>query len=428
MTQRAALTQAEKQHIIRQKEAGVSLRQISIELGCSFETVRKWWRNSQKKRPVRQRGRPQQGPLSTYPKRISEEAIRMKKEHPHWGPKMIQLELEKELLLNEKELPSSSRLSVLFKQRCPDAVQPREQRQQPPSETKVNFVHQRWQMDAKEGILVGTERVNVQEIRDIYSGLMIASQAFVTTTPKRWRRLHRDEHQQVLRQAFSQWGLPLELQTDNDGEFINLTDHSFPSLFTLWLVGLGINHILSRPHRPTDQPQVERNHRTQGDFVWKDKVFEHVTQLQQTLDYHCQLYNQKYPSTAAHCHGKPPLAVFPSAISTGRTYHPDLEWTMFNLDRVDAFLAQFVWTRKAAKNGIVHLGNHFYYVGNKKRAQTISVRFLPACRSFHFQLADGSPIKDLPALGLEKDHMIGSIPDHVTLQPGFQYSFPLPGV
>jgi hypothetical protein len=285
-------------------------------------------------------------------------------------------------------------------------------------------VHQRWQMDAKEGLQVGAERVNVQEIRDIYSGLMIASQAFMTTTPQYWRRLSRAEHQQALRRAFSQWGLPNELQTDNDGEFINLQDRSFPSLFTLWLVGLGITHILSRPHRPTDQPQVERNHRTQGGFVWKDQVFDRVEPLQQALDHYCQLYNEHYPSQAAHCHGSPPLLVFPTARTTGRPYHPDLEWNLLDLDRVDAFLAQFVWTRKVAKNGTVYLGDHYYYLDYHRKAQPISVRFLPASRSFRFQDANGSQIKDLPILGFEKDHLIGSIPAHLPLPLGFQYALP----
>jgi len=428
MAQHVPLTLAEKQIIREKKNGGVSLRQISIELRCSFQTVRKWWRILRDQRPVRQRGRPKRGALSTYPLRISEKAVEVKKAHPHWGPEMVKLELKKAFGLSDQDLPSAARLSVLFKQRCPEAVQLREPRMLPPPEPKVGFVHQRWQMDAKEGIPIGAERVNVQEIREVYSGLMIASQAFVTTTPTRWRRLNRAEHQQVLRQAFSLWGLPSELQTDNDGEFVNPHDRSFPSPFTLWLVGLGVTHVLSRPHRPTDQPQVERNHRTQGDFVWKDQTFEQVAQFQQALDDHCQLYNHQFPSQSAHCHGVPPLVAFPTARTTGRPYHPDLEWEMFDLDRVDAFLAGFIWTRNVAKNGMVYLGDQYYYVGYKKKSQPIAIRFVPASRSFHFQAADGSDFIDLPALGLEKEHLIGSIPAHIPIQLGFQYALPLPGV
>lgn len=428
MAQRAPLTQVEKEIIYEKKTVGMSLRQISSELGCSLETVRKWWRCRRDRRTVQPRGRPKQGPVSTYPPRVSEKAIELKQAHPHWGPKKVRLEMKPVLSLSEKELPSSARLSVLFKLRCPDAVQPRQPRLLPPADPKVKFVHQRWQMDAKEGLLVGAERVNVQEISDIYSGLKITSQAFVTTTPTRWRRLSRVEHQQALRGAFSQWGLPLEVQTDNDGEFANLTDPSFPTLFTLWLVGLGVTHVLSRPHRPTDQPQVERTHRTQGDFVWNDQTFEQLDLFQQALDYHRQFYNEQYPSEAAHCHGNPPLSVFPTALSTGRTYHPDLEWDLFDLNRVDAFLAKQIWTRKVAKNGTVHLGDHYYILGSIWKAQSVSIRFLPGSRFFRFQAKDGSLIADLPALGLDKEHLMGLIPAHIPLLAGFQFSFSLPGV
>lgn len=428
MSQHAPLTQAERQWISQKKATGESLVQISVELHCSWVTVRKWWRYERDHRQARARGRPKSGALSTFPAPVREKSVEIKKAHPHWGPEMVKLELKKVLCLKTEELPSAARLSILFNQRCPDAVQPRQRRLLPPPDPKVGSVHQRWQMDAKEGLAVGAERVNVQEIHDIFSGLMVISQAFVTTTPKRWRRLSRAEHQQALRLAFTQWGMPLEVQTDNDGEFVNPSDPSFPSRFTLWLIGLGVRHVLSRPHRPTDQAQVERNHRTQGDFVWKDIFFDRVEQLQEALDQMCDLYNQAYPSQAAHCHGSPPLSVFPSARTTGRPYHPDLEWEMFDLNRVDAFLAQFVWTRKVTENGTVYIADEHYILGRAWKGQSVSIRFLASSRSFRFEDAKGALITLLPVKGFEKEHLIGLIPAHLPLPAGFQFALPSLGV
>lgn len=424
MRQHAPLTLAEKHQISQKKAAGESLKQISEEMQCSYETVRKWWRYERNQRQPQARGRPKRGTLSTYDEKIREKAIEFKQTHPHWGPKMVNLELKKALSLKKEDLPSAARLSVMFKERCPGAVQPRQRRLLPPPDPKVQRAHQRWQMDAKEGMLVGSERVNVQEVHDIYTGLMITSQAFVTTTPTYWRHLSRAEHQQTLRQAFSQWGMPLELQTDNDSEFVNPADRTFPSHFTLWLVGLGITHILSRPRRPTDQPHVERQHRSQGDFVWKDQTFERIDQLQQALDQQCQCYNREYPSQAAHCHGAPPLEVFPSAITTGRPYHPDIEWDIFDLKRVDAFLAQFVWTRKVACNGTVHIADDYYTLGKAWKTQFVSVHFLADSRSFSFEDAHGALIKVLPAQNFEKGQIIGTIPVHFPLTAGFQFALP----
>jgi transposase len=429
MGQRTPITAAEKKKIQEKKAIGISLREISIELQCSIETVRKWWRYGRDRRSVQARGRPKKGALSTYSEEVCQKAVELKQAHPHWGPKRVLLEMKQVLSVSEKDLPSPARLSVLFKQRCPEAIQPRQARLLPPPDLKVKFVHQRWQVDAVEGIAVGAERANVEEIRDIFGGLMIVSQAFVTAqTSKGWQHLHLEEHQQALRQGFCQWGLPSEVQTDNDPVFAHQTDPSFPTLFTLWLIGLGITHIRSRPHRPTDQPQVERNHRTQGDFVWKDQSFSQFQPFQQALDHNRQLYNEEYPSQAAHCHGVPPLSAFPTARTTGRPFHPALEWDLFDLPKVDAFLAQQVWTRKVAENGAVHLGDHYYLLGRVRKSSWVSIRFLATSRSFRFEMNDGSLICEKPALGLEKEQIIGLIPVHIPLHLGFQPALPGLGV
>ena len=95
---------------------------------------------------------------------------------------------------------------------------------------------------------------------------------------------------------------------------------------------------------------------------------------------------------------------------------------MFDLKRVDAFLAQFAWTRKVAKNGVVQLGSHSYILGRAWKGQSASIRYLADSRSFRFEDAQGVLIKILPAQGLEKEHLIGSIPAHLPLPAGFQFA------
>jgi transposase InsO family protein len=352
----------------------------------------------------------------------------LKKSHPHWGPESIKLELKQDATFSRQKLPSNARLSELFQQVCPECVQPRNQRITRPKQGGVKGPHQRWQIDTKEQVRVGSDFVSLLELRDLFTGLMIGSQAFITTTEKHWRRLSLAENQQALRQAFQAWGMPLEVQTDHDGVYINPNDHRFPSIFTLWLVGLGITHVTSRPYRPTDQGSIERNHRTLGDFAWKDQIFDQVGDLQQALDQHQQRYNQAYPSKAAHCQGCPPLVAFPEAGSTGHPYHPANEWDSFDLNRVDAYLAQFIWTRTISTNGRAYLGNQRYGLGRTYRGQKVSIRFLPAARTFRFESADGTVLKELPALGLAKEDILGFLPADLALPVGFQFCLPLVGV
>jgi hypothetical protein len=144
----------------------------------------------------------------------------------------------------------------------------------------------------------------------------------------------------VLRTAFTQWGCPLEIQTDHEDVYVGASTSDFPSRFTLWLPGLNIQHVTSCSHRPTDQAQVERSHRTLGDMTWKDETFAQVTELQAALDDRRQRYNVDLPVKAADCHRQPPLSVHPTAHFSGRPFCPELEWQLFDLNRVDTFLAQ----------------------------------------------------------------------------------------
>ena len=101
---------------------------------------------------------------------------------------------------------------------------------------------------------------------------------------------------------------------------------------------------------------------------------------------------------------------------------------MFDLTRVDAFLAQFVWTRKVAENGTVHIANYYYILGRNWKGQSVSIRFLADTRSFLFQDPKGALITFLPAQGLDKEHLIGLIPAHFPLPAGYQFALPLLGV
>jgi hypothetical protein len=368
--------------------------------------------------------------LSTYPVLVRERAVDIKRAHAHWGPANVKLELKRQLELDDDRLPSVSRLSALFKAECPEAVQPRRRRQYPekPPPT-VTRPHQRWQTDGKEAVPVGIQDVaTILNVRDPAGALMIASRPFVTTTEKGWRKLSLQEVQDTLRLAFAEWGLPLEIQTDREVVYIGSPDRNFPSLFTLWLLGLGVTHVLSRHRRPTDQPHVERNHRTLADMTWKDEHFDTLQQLQMTLDDRRQRYNRELPVQAANCRGCPPLEVHPWARHSGRPFHPALEWALFDMQRVDAYLASQVWPRKVSATGNVSVGGHHYYVGRSHLEQLVSVQFIPKTRSFRFQAPDGSLVAERPAVGLDKVDLIGYMPLERAIPLVFQLPLPLEGV
>ncbi len=190
-THRRPLTVAEQERIAQRKEEGATLQEIAEELNCSKYTVRKYYRRQRKQQSARPRGRPGRGTLSSYPCEVVEMAVRLKQEHCRWGAKTVRLRLADALGKTVVGLPSAARLAVLFKERCPEAVQARRKRAYPEqAPQKVSRPHQRWQMDAQEGLLVVPgEKVNLLNLRDPM-GLMIGSKAFLTTTEKTLAQNH----------------------------------------------------------------------------------------------------------------------------------------------------------------------------------------------------------------------------------------------
>jgi len=433
MPNRSPLSVEEQAYLIRRKQAGASHQAVAKELQCAWETVRKHWQRQRHGRVAAKRGRPKRGVLSTYPPPVRAKAIELKQAHPHWGPANVRVELQACLPLSQSALPSPARLAALFKAECPEAVQPHQRglfRQVAPG--PVRQPHQRWQLDAKERVrLTDGTQVTVLEARDPAGGLMIISRVWVTPSAGGGgcRKLTLGEVQTSLRSAFARWGRPLEIQTDHEGVYVGAIGVDFPTLFTLWLAGLGITHVLSRHRRPTDQSQGERQHRTAGDMVWKDDPGATPAELQARLDACQARYHTQLPVQAAHCQGQPPLVCRPWASHSGRTFDPAVEADVFDLERVGAFLAQLVWRRKVSAPGTISLGHQVYAVGPTYVGRELTIHFQPETWQFHFSASDATVVAKLPAQGLSWADLLGEAvaSTQAPTQP-YQFSLPLRGV
>ena len=97
----------------------------------------------------------------------------------------------------------------------------------------------------------------------------------------------------VLRTCFAHWNtLPDRVQTDGEPVLIGKPQGTFPSLFALWLKGLGIDHIVIRPGKPTDNAEVERCHRTINDYAVVGHEDADMAQLQHILDQAVYKHNE----------------------------------------------------------------------------------------------------------------------------------------
>jgi hypothetical protein len=115
-------------------------------------------------------------------------------------------------------------------------------------------------MDFKMGIVLQNGRqVNLHTVRDPFGAACIG--AVIHDAGKAGRRpsqITMEQTRYTLRRCFAFWHtLPERLQTDNQtGLAAARQSNDFPTVFTLWLVGLGVEHVFIRSGHPTDYPEV----------------------------------------------------------------------------------------------------------------------------------------------------------------------------
>jgi len=204
---------------------------------------------------------------------------------------------------------------------------------------------------------------------------------------------------------------PRRAQTDNDAALVGKPDDSFPSTFTLWLKGLGADHLMTRPGMPTDNAEAERGHRTITDYAIIGNEKAPVPQLQAKLDEAVHELAFVLPSHAAGCHGQPPVVAHSELLQPRHPFQPEQELALFDLRRVDAYLATFTWKRLVGKSGQITLGgqHQYYSVGRAYARRYVLVRFDPADRHFVFYDVD-SPEREIgrrPARSLEVADLTG---------------------
>lgn len=420
-----ALSQKEKEWIYHKKLAGKSLQEIATQIGCSYECARKWWRVGRdgglKALRVKRAGRKASGILSRFSKEVQEMALLLKRQHKRWGAARVLIEMEQADQLAGQPLPSVSRLAAYFKQVCPDCVAGYKVKAKPANKPpSARFVHEVWQMDAQEcHRLADGQIATVCSIRDPLGAAVIATDAFAVQTKARWRKLQIEEIRDLFRQGFARWStLPDAVQTDNETRLGGHPSDTFPSLLTLWLVGLGVEHRFSRPRKPTDQAQVERQHQTLD--AWTDAVPDRdsLDNFKLALQRELQIHNKHLLSRASTCNSRSPLTAFPQLLSPRYSYCPDGEALLFSLPRVYTYLASMTFPRKASAKGQVRVGRSRYNIGHTFAGRELTVRLDPqSCHWCFFDADDGSELTRLPAKGLDLQTLTGLSADLVNSPP-----------
>jgi transposase InsO family protein len=392
-------------------EQGLSYQEIADQYQVSRECVRYWCRRQRDgrncKSPYR---REPSGILSRFDGLVRYVILRLRREHPKWGPGVIRYHLGKRPSLKGLALPSQAQIGRYLHQwdcfRRKLKGTDKDNRPNPPTE-----VHQRWQVDFKVNIALQDSTIlDLHTVRDPVGEACLGAVIYATQQVNtRTKRVSKEDARATLRRCFDLWNtLPDEIQTDGEPTLVTSSEDGFPSDFTLWLTGLDIKHLVIRRGKPTDNAEVERCHRTINDYAIVGNEKHPLAELQSILDEAVLELAFDLPSRAEGCAGRTPMEAHPQLLEPKRFFRAEHELALFDLRRVDAYLSTLIWTRKVSESGQISIaGQHEYYsVGRTYARQEVLVRFDPVDRHFVFYQPDPEH-HDLPDDGL---HEIGRRP------------------
>ena len=404
-------TPDQRRSFVEQHRDGRSYRRIAETAHVSPMCVRYWCRRLVRGRPAKTayRRRPG-GILQSFHPSVRYVVLRLRLEHPCWGPHVIRVHLPQRPSLLGLHLPCAASIGYYLHQ-WPEFRRPLRPCPPAPQPNAATHVHEVWQIDYKMAIpTVDGKLINLVDLRDPVGAAIIGCFSHIAgEKDQRCRYLTWPQVRHDVRVCLARWGtLPDRIQTDNEAVFIGKPHSNFPSAFVLWMKGLGIDHVAIRPGCPTDNAEVERQHRTVYEYSLAGCTTP-AAGLQLVLDQGLHDLNQEMPSQAQGCHGQPPLTAHPQLLQPRRPFSAEQELAHFDLALVDAYLATFTWLRKVGKKGQVNLGGRQekYMVGKTYAGQQVVARFDPAGRQIVFSDRESKEIRRYPCRGLGISELTG---------------------
>lgn len=408
-------------------QAGYSDPAIAEAVGCGLSTVRKWRRRAQelgRAGLASHMGRPRVGALGSKRPDIRGVLAALRQAHPGWGPATLVAELRRDPAFEGRQLPHRSSIArFLDEQQCTRRYERHHDLPQPQQDV-ARAPHDAWEMDARGyGRVPDVGVVSLINLNDRFTKLKLLSYPAILGELRADRHPDTEEYQMVLRLAFMDWGVPLQLWVDRDSIFYdNASKSPFPTRLHLWLLGLGVDFVIGPPDRPTVRAMTERSHQTWAWQALDGQCFAHWQALWGYLQERRTILNEWLPCETLG--GVPPLTAHPEARIPRRLYRPEWEDQLLDLTRVHAYLQRGRWFRKASNVGTVSLGQQVYVLGQQWAHDEVEVTFNAQDQHLVFCVPDGPKTKRVPIKGITTSALIGPRGPFARMQ-GVQLVLPL---
>ena len=230
--------------------------------------------HDQSKRPKHSRGKTGE--------KIEQLILDLRDKHSAWGGRKLKQRLEN---IGYTGIPTPSTVTAILK-RNGRILKQESQKHKAWQRFEADSPNDLWQMDFKGHFLAKDGRCHPLTILDDHSRYSLCIAACKDERKK--------TVQQQLIDVFSTYGLPWRMLMDNGPPWATRDEYRY-TVFTIWLIRLGIRVSHSRPLHPQTLGKDERFHRTMKAEVLADCVGKPIGQCQKLFDWWRTQYNTERP-------------------------------------------------------------------------------------------------------------------------------------
>ena len=247
---------------------------------------------------------------------LGDEGLRPQSKRPHSSPTRVAAAIEDEIVALRKELadlgvdagahtihyhlqvryrrrkrsvPSVATIWRVLKRRGFVTPQPQKRPKSSWRRFQAELPNECWQADTTHWALGDGSDVEILNVIDDHSRLLVASRAFVTAKA--------GDVVETFHLGADELGVPASMLTDN-GAIFTAESRNGACAIELELLGLGVDYKHSRPYHPQTCGKVERFHQTLKKWLAKQRRARTVAQLQTQLDRFRTYYNNVRPHRA----------------------------------------------------------------------------------------------------------------------------------
>jgi transposase InsO family protein len=338
-----------REEFVAEVKAGEkSKSQLCREYGVSRVTGDKWLKRHETGEGLGDRSKAPFHVVNKTPPEMEAKVIRVRDEHPAWGPRKI-----RQFLVNKGEtgLPSKNTIGNILS-RNGYISEAASKASTPYQRFEKESCNEMWQTDFKGHFAMKDgRRCHPLTVLDDHSRFCLCVDA------KENER--REGVQESFERLFDEYGLPDILLCDNGNPWGTSQTTGYTH-FEVWLMDYGILPIHGRPLHPQTQGKDERFHRTMDVELLNWIEIEHLLHAQKCFDQFRHCYNNERPHEALS------MGVPAQYYQAGQRKKPDQI-------RPWEYPSEYV-LRNVKSTGYFSYGNQGYFLSEAFGDKTIALR------------------------------------------------------